>query len=193
LSRAASILEGAELLPEGGEPFVRIVDSNMSAIADAAEATQIGAAFFPALSFLNHGCVPNVQYRTRRKAGVLLGQLVALVDLRPGDELRKDYANNGHEVLIRHESDIFGMTRRLHPSVHYQMSMVLAETFRFRCDCAACMDCVVCGRPGNTHCSQCGVLWCSTKCKWKDDIHADVCEELAEARKRIRVPFGIVS
>jgi hypothetical protein len=175
---AVGILGEWEKLPSGGHEFLDIASYNQHAFANRDLTEQVGTAFFPTISLLNHRCVPNVQYRTTRKDGMLFGQLVALTDIVAGEELTKDYANNGHAIETRLDLKENREVRSLHISVRYQLIMKLAAEHSFRCDCEDCVRCARCGRDADTHCFRCGIAWCSTACKTRDEFHADVCSEM---------------
>jgi hypothetical protein len=184
VARAALVVPGdwEELTDDGSLTFLHIASYNQHAIANSEMTEQIGSAFYPGISMLNHCCVPNVQYRTVRRRGRLHGQLVALVDIRLGEELTGDYPNNGHAVETVFNLKEDRLVRKLPLDVHYQIVLKLAAIHKFRCECDQCMRCVRCGREADTHCTRCGFTWCSSACKYRDPLHDGACRVMEKFR-----------
>ena len=168
---------GPEAGPISIPDYLATLDWNPYALADHERTRNIGAAVYPGISMVYHSCTPNVRYDTVIRSGKLYGQLVALRDVAPGEEILTDYTNNGYSV----EAD-----GSIPPDIRYQMLIVLAESHQFTCHCDACFRCIICSKEADTCCNLCGVSWCSKKCRRRDTAHHDACQRMAHIKDGIQ-------
>ena len=79
-----------------------------------------GSATFPVGSLLNHSCVPNCHYHTRKKGQKVFFSLMAATQISAGTPLTIDYEN------------LFYRPREARAS--------MLQRFNFKCTCPACVD-----------------------------------------------------